>query len=95
MGYIKYEKYGFVMLEESGKQVGAWLLSRHKTIEEFLGIIGVEEEKVLMETEKIEHMVSLETVKSIEGFINFMKRNPDILDRYNEHKGIQRNNPSS
>lgn len=82
MGFVKYEKYGFIMLEESGKKLGAWLLKRHLIIEDFTRMIGVGDTRVLEETEKIEHMLSEDTINCFESFVAFMRNNPDIMDRY-------------
>ena len=82
MGLVKYEKYGFIMLEESGKNRGKWLLKRHMIIEEFTRMVGVGDSRVLEETEKIEHMLSDDTISCFENFVEFMKNNPDIIDRY-------------
>jgi len=83
MGYIHYEKYGFIMLEESGRQIGAWLLNRHIIIEEFLRTLGVSDSIVLEETEKIEHTLNKDTTTCMENFVFFMKDNQDIAHRYN------------
>lgn len=82
MGYVKYEKYGFLMLEEKGKKSGEQLLNRHLLIEKFLRIIGVDTSAVLEETEKIEHMLNSETTDCIHRFVVFMLGNPDITERY-------------
>lgn len=82
MGYIKYEKYGFLMLEERGKQIGNWLLKRHMIIEKFMRIIGVNDSMVLQETEKIEHTLSNDTTACFERFVTFMMNNPDVINRY-------------
>lgn len=82
MELVKYEKYGIIMLEESGKKLGSFLLKRHMIIEDFIRIIGVSDAMVLEETEKIEHMFSNDTVECFESFVEFMKNNPDIIDRY-------------
>lgn len=86
MGYIKYEKYGFLMLEEKGKQTGAWLLKRHTIIEKFMRTIGVRDAEVLEETEKIEHMLSRDTTACFESFLTFTINNPDILSRYTAYR---------
>lgn len=86
MGYIKYEKYGFLMLAEKGKQVGASLLRRHTIIENFMRMIGVKEAEVLEETEKIEHMLSRDTTDCFESFLAFMNSNPDVVSRYASYK---------
>ena len=82
MGLVKYEKYGFIMLEESGKKLGERLLKRHMIIEDFTRMVGVGDSRVLEETEKIEHMLSDDTIICFENFVEFMKNNPDIIDRY-------------
>ena len=82
MGYVKYEKYGFLMLREKGKQTGAWLLKRHMMVESFLRIVGVSEPMLLEETEKIEHTLSSETTICLETFVSFINGNPDIIRRY-------------
>ena len=89
MGLVKYEKYGFIMLEESGKRLGAFLLKRHMIIEEFIRFIGVGDDRVLEETEKIEHMFSNDTVECFASFLDFMKNNPDIIDRYADFKSSE------
>jgi Mn-dependent DtxR family transcriptional regulator len=79
---LKYEKYGVLILEEEGKKLGGELLRRHMIIEDFLRVIGVEKPKVLEEAEKIEHTLSKETTKRFEGFVAFIRENPDVLSRY-------------
>lgn len=85
-GLVKYERYGFIMLEEKGKQLGAWLLKRHTILEEFARIIGVGGSRLLEETEKTEHMFSKETILCFADFVEFMRKNPDIAERYGEFK---------
>lgn len=86
MGYIKYEKYGFLMLEKKGRQVGAALLKRHAIIEKFMRLIGVADAEVLEETEKIEHMLSRGATDCVENLLTFMINNPDVADRYSAYK---------
>ena len=86
MGLVKYEKYGFIMLEGKGKELGEWFLKRHQIIEEFMQMIGTEESIQLEETEKIEHMLSNHTIACFEQFTEFMKSNPDMMEQYNQFK---------
>lgn len=88
---VKYEKYGVIALEEKGKEVGARLLKRHNTIENFMSLLGVGDEKVLEETEKIEHMLSDETIKCFEDYMKFMKNEPDLLNRYRAFQDNRKN----
>ncbi|NLG92215.1 MAG: Fur family transcriptional regulator [Clostridiales bacterium] len=86
IGMVKYERYGFIMLEEKGKKTGAWLLKRHTILEDFSRIIGVGDSCLLEETEKTEHMFSKETILCFADFVEFMRCNPDILERYKAFK---------
>lgn len=87
---LKYEKYGVIMLEDDGKQIAKRLINRHNTIEKFFKLLGTPEEKILEETEKVEHAISSETVKCFQQYINFMKDNPDIYVKFKNY--IESNN---
>lgn len=87
LGFVQYQKYGFIMLEDKGKELGAWLLKRHMILEEFMRMIGAGESSVLEETEKTEHMFSRKTVRCFEDFVEFLKRNPQVAAQYREFHG--------
>lgn len=76
-----YEKYGFIVLTEKGKEIGKALMKRHKMVEEFLKLLGVSG-SILEETEKIEHILNEETLTCISYFVAFMNKNPDIGKAY-------------
>lgn len=82
--FLDYEKYGVILLKESGKVMGKALLTRHNIIEDFLKLLGISDNNVLEETEKIEHTISNETLKSIERFSDFLKQSPEIIEKYQE-----------
>ncbi|MFB0921833.1 MAG: iron dependent repressor, metal binding and dimerization domain protein [Oscillospiraceae bacterium] len=84
LGLLKYEKYGYIMLNEKGREIGAALLKRHNIIEALLKILGVSKKTILEETEKVEHTLCEETIVCIEKFIDFIKSNPDVAIRYDE-----------
>ena len=79
-GYLDYEKYGIIQLTAKGEVMGAYLLERHETVEIFLKNIGVTD-KVLLETELIEHYLSIDTVKKIKIFNCFMTEHPQVLKK--------------
>ena len=83
---VKYERYGVVLLTEKGCEIGLKLLNRHIVIEAFMKIIDVDNDKALEETEKIEHVLSDETISSVKNYVEFVKCNPDIWDRYQLYK---------
>jgi Mn-dependent DtxR family transcriptional regulator len=85
MNILKYEKYGVIILLDEGKKLGALLLKRHRTVESFLRLLNVPEEKLLKETEKVEHTLGGETIICLEEYISFIKDNPDIELRFNEY----------
>ena len=83
---LKYERYGVIVLKAEGKRQGELLLKKHNMIESFFKLIGVSEEKILTETEKVEHTLSDETVKCFEDYISFMKENPEISSGFREYQ---------
>jgi len=86
---IKYEKYGIIILEELGRQLGEILIKRHNTIETFLKILGISEKTLLKETEKVEHTLSDEAIKCIEDFIEFTKGNSDVILRFKAFRDLK------
>ncbi|MPM06699.1 Transcriptional regulator MntR [bioreactor metagenome] len=86
LGLIKYEKYGYIILEDKGKAIGEMLLRRHNHIEALLSILGISSPIIVSETEKIEHTICDETIACIEEFIGFMRCNPDVATRYYDYR---------
>lgn len=87
LGLIKYERYGMIILTEHGKTIGKYLLDRHNIIENFLIYLGCED-RVLKETELIEHAISVETVRNINMLNMFFKENESILVQFNKFKNL-------
>lgn len=85
MNLLQYERYGVILLRAEGKRLGELLLARHDIIESFFRLFGIKEEKILAETEKVEHTLSDETVQCFEKYISFIRDNPDVLTRLNEY----------
>lgn len=81
IGTLDYEKYGVIILSSKGKRLGCYLLERHQLVEDFLKMLGVTED-ILMETEKIEHTVSSQTLKCLAGFVDFFKHRPEVLSEF-------------
>lgn len=88
LGILKYEKYGYIMLEENGRLLGKKLLKRHETIEELLRVLGVSEDIILIETEKMEHTISEVTIHCFEEYIEFINNNLDIMRRFIDYKNL-------
>lgn len=81
--YLKYEKYGAIELTDKGREMGAKLLHRHQTLEDFFQLLGVKE-NLLKDTEKIEHSLSHETLECIRLFVAFAKEQPEIIDSFRQ-----------
>lgn len=82
---LKFEKYGIVLLNENGKELGKFLLERHRLLEDFLKLLGCEDD-LLQQTELIEHTVTPKLLEDIEILSNFFLDNKEIKDKYIEYK---------
>ncbi|MCI8496641.1 MAG: DtxR family transcriptional regulator [Clostridiales bacterium] len=78
---ISYQKYGIVSLTGEGKEIGEYLLRRHKEVERMLHNLGVEE-RLLMETERMEHQISPHTFQLIAKANEFLNIHPEIQEQF-------------
>jgi Mn-dependent transcriptional regulator len=85
LGFINYKKYGIIFLTEQGAFIGKFLLERHNTIERFLTLIGINED-ALIETELIEHNISVNTTNTLKILNEFLIQNPDLLTKFEDFK---------
>lgn len=70
-GFIKFERYGYIMLTTKGRQTGNYLLHRHQILHRFLCLLN-DSENELEQVEKIEHFIDKRTVKNIEKLMDSM-----------------------
>ncbi|HBI26543.1 MAG TPA: DtxR family transcriptional regulator [Peptococcaceae bacterium] len=82
---LHYKKYGIIFLTESGEEIGQFLLERHNSVEKFLRFLGVGE-NLLVETELIEHNISLHTLQLLGSFNQFLEENPYVREQFNSFK---------
>lgn len=85
-----YKRYDYVLLSDIGQIVGRELLNRHYVVNEFLNIIGVEE-NIHEETEKIEHTLSSDTLEKIKELTDFFSDNIEVLNKFNIYKKSYKN----
>jgi len=85
LGLLNYEKYGIIVLSDSGREIGDFLLERHQIIEDFLKLLGCGED-VLVQTELIEHNINSSTVRNLKILNDFFENNKDIADKYREYR---------
>ncbi len=84
-GYVNYEKYGAVTLTPKGEKIAKSLDMKHKTLREFLVMLGVDEKVANEDACKIEHIVSGETVDRLNKFLEFVAKGestPRWLDHF-------------
>ena len=62
-GYLDFKRYGYITLTDKGVEMGKFLVERHETVMKFLGWLTGEES--LLETERIEHYLSRQTVEAM------------------------------
>lgn len=74
--YLVYEKYRGLVLTAKGKKIGKRLVHRHTLLEEFLRLIGVDEEHIYQDVEGIEHHLSWESITCIEYLMAYFERDP-------------------
>ncbi|MER1998318.1 MAG: transcriptional regulator MntR [Lysinibacillus sp.] len=78
-GYLVYEKYRGLTLTPKGDKLGERLVQRHALLEQFLRLIGVDEEKIYGDVEGIEHHLSWNSIERIADLVQLMEENPEFL----------------
>lgn len=71
--YLIYEKYRGLVLTAKGKKIGKRLLYRHELLEQFLRVIGVEEENIYDDVEGIEHHLSWNAIDRIGDLVQYFE----------------------
>ena len=64
-GYITMDRDGLITLTDSGMEIAAQMLDRHRTLSQFLMTLGVDEKTALQDACKIEHDISQQTFEAI------------------------------
>lgn len=78
-GLLKYEKYRGSILTETGEEVALKIAHRHRLLEGFLGLLGIDEESVQRDIEGMEHHISPQTFQAIEQLTRFLEKHPEVL----------------
>jgi Mn-dependent DtxR family transcriptional regulator len=80
-GYVYYERYKGLELTEKGLAFGKKLVKRHDILEDFLRIIGVNEEHIYGDVEGIEHHLSWNAIDRITDLVETLERDTDFLKK--------------
>ena len=68
LGLVNFEKYGIVSLTEEGREMGKYLLFRHRVLLAFFCRINHSEDE-LTQVEKVEHFIDRRTLMNLAAFI--------------------------
>jgi len=82
--YVHYEKYRGFVLTDKGNKVGQRLVFRHELLEDFLEIIGVDEDKIYDDVEGIEHHLSWNAIDRIANVVEFFNEDQERIQRLKE-----------
>ncbi len=78
--YLNYEKYRGFILTAKGKKIGERLVFRHELLEDFLEIIGVDNDKIYEDVEGIEHHLSWNSIDRIGDLVQYFKADKNRID---------------
>jgi len=84
-GYLVYERYKGLILTDKGHKVGKRLAKRHELLEQFLRLIGVDEENIYTDVEGIEHHLSWNAIGRIEGLVEMLESHPSFINEMNDY----------
>lgn len=68
VGYLTFEKYGYIAVTQKGLEMGNYLLYRHDILNRFLCTLN-QTENELEQVEKIEHFINIDTVHNLEKLV--------------------------
>ncbi|WP_188496812.1 transcriptional regulator MntR [Pullulanibacillus pueri] len=74
--YLVYEKYRGFGLTPKGKKLGKRLVYRHELLEDFLKVIGVNQEHIYEDVEGIEHHLSWDAIDRIGDLVQYFEEDP-------------------
>lgn len=90
-GYLIYERYRGLMLTPKGQKLGKRLLQRHDLLEQFLRLIGVDEDKIYEDVEGIEHHLSWNSIDRIADLVQLLEEDQEVLEKLKRLSKEQKN----
>jgi len=80
---LEYERYRGLSLTKEGERVGRSIHRRHKALENFLHLLGVDDQATVeKDIEGIEHHLSSNTLERLILLVEFFQANRDLMERY-------------
>lgn len=90
-GYLIYERYRGLMLTPKGQKLGKRLLQRHDLLEQFLRLIGVDEDKIYGDVEGIEHHLSWNSIDRIADLVQLLEEDQSVTEKLKQFSNEQKN----
>ncbi|NEU29617.1 transcriptional regulator MntR [bacterium LRH843] len=87
--YLIYERYRGLVLTTKGKKIGKRLVYRHELLEDFMRIIGVDENNIYQDVEGIEHHISWNAIDRIGDLVQYFEEQEGRLQ---DLKEVQKRN---
>ncbi|KHF31125.1 Transcriptional regulator MntR [Anoxybacillus sp. BCO1] len=87
--YLVYEKYRGLVLTPKGKKSVNELVYRHELLEQFMRLIGVDEENIYRDVEGIEHHLSWNAIDRIGDLVQYFEEDRSRLEAL---RNIQKQN---
>lgn len=89
-GYLIYERYRGLVLTPQGQKLGKRLVKRHDLLEQFLRLIGVEEERIYNDVEGIEHHLSWNSINRIADLVQVLEEDPELIEKLEKLKNEEK-----
>nr|WP_106781624.1 transcriptional regulator MntR [Lysinibacillus timonensis] len=80
-GYLVYEKYRGLTLTSKGERLGKRLVKRHELLEQFLRLIGVDENRIYEDVEGIEHHLSWNSIDRIADLVQLLEEDTELVKK--------------
>jgi Mn-dependent DtxR family transcriptional regulator len=84
-GFVRYERYRGLVLTSKGKGVARAIRRRHRVLEQFFQLLGVDKTTAQRDLEGIEHHLSLASVRRVEALVQLLKKHPELLRQVNSN----------
>jgi DtxR family Mn-dependent transcriptional regulator len=76
---VRQEPYGYIRLTQQGEEIAGAVTHRHEVLTSFLvNILGLDPQTASRDACRIEHAVSIETVKRLRAVAAFIESDPRI-----------------
>jgi Mn-dependent DtxR family transcriptional regulator len=84
-GFVRYERYRGLVLTSKGRGVARAIRRRHRVLEQFFQLLGVDKPTAQRDLEGIEHHLSLASVRRVEALVQLLKKRPELLRQINSN----------